>query len=182
MRCEGEIGREERGDDEGLWQDFWELHLTLKVMLSFDIFSFSCAVTSTRYEQSTSGIRCLWGCVLTASVRAIFHFYQQWQFSWKNCFTSVTWKCSNSICTAHKFTLTTRLGLNDSVNQYCVEVMIMFYCIYSNTNTILHWSRCGSSFAISPQGHHRWDCIQCSMTENTVEVTLGITLTTKFRH
>lgn len=83
----------------------------------------------------------------------------------KNCFTSATWKCSDSICAAHKFTLTTPLGLNDSVNEYCVAGMIMFDCIYSKANMILHRSRCGSSFAISPQGQHRWDCIQSNMTE-----------------
>lgn len=88
-RCEGEIGREEsegRGDDEGLWQYFWELRLTLKVMFPFDIFSISCAVTLARHEQSTSGISSLWGCVLTTSVQAIFWIYHQCQFTRKIVF------------------------------------------------------------------------------------------------
>lgn len=74
VRCEGEIGREERGDDEGLWQHFWEFYLTLKVVFPFDIFSFSCALTSIQHEQWTSGTA---PCVLTTSVQTIFTVYQQ---------------------------------------------------------------------------------------------------------
>lgn len=77
-RCEGEIGREERGDEEGLWQRFWELHLTPKVMFPFCL-SFS-----------TSDIRSVWRSDLLG-VEVLPRVYLQRQLPWQIVFFSLCW-------------------------------------------------------------------------------------------
>lgn len=70
-------GGKGKGGVEMLWQYFPDFHLTLKVMLPFDMFPSSCAVTLTRHEQSTSGTRSPWGCVVTAADHAIVQLHKQ---------------------------------------------------------------------------------------------------------